>query len=142
VQDDLEQHIAQLLAQGAQLVRRDRVVRLVRLLQEVAREGLVGAVRAVVHSGPQPRVTARRDQPVHDGHDVEQPRTGRVPRPVHELQLGQTRPRGQSQPHLAGERLIAAGAGQPHHRAVSGDRVEQRRRIGRPDRDHGAGDPQ
>ena len=71
VEDDLQQHVAELLAHGHRVVVDDRVVGLVRLLEQVA------AQRGVRLLGV-PGAAAGRAQPVHHRDDVEQPRTGRL----------------------------------------------------------------
>ena len=71
VEDDLQQDVAELLAHRRRVVVDDRVVGLVRLLEQVA------AQRGVRLLGV-PRAAARGAQPVHDGDDVEQAGAGRL----------------------------------------------------------------
>jgi hypothetical protein len=107
VQDHLEQHIAQLLAQRRIILRLDRVVCLVCLLQQEPGQALVG-LRAL------PRIAAGRRQPVHHGHRVQQPRARRIPRPVQQLHFRQARLAGQPQTQLPGQLRIALRPGEPH----------------------------
>ena len=72
VEEHLQQHVAELLGEVAGVGLPDRLEHLVRLLDEVGRQALVGLLGV-------PRAAARRTQAVHDGHRVEQPRPGDVP---------------------------------------------------------------
>ena len=78
VEDHLQQDVAELLAHGGRVVVDDRVVGLVRLLEQVA------AQRGVRLLGV-PRAAARRAQPVHHRDDVEQPGAGRFGGAVDDL---------------------------------------------------------
>ena len=81
VEDHLQQDVAELLAHRRRVVVDDRVVGLVRLLEQVA------AQRGVRLLGV-PGAAARRAQPVHDRDDVEQPGPGGLRRPGHDLDAG------------------------------------------------------
>ncbi len=65
VERDLEQDVAELLAQPLTVVGVDRVEDLVRLLQQVAGEGGVGLL-------PVPRAPVRRPEPRHHAHEIQQ----------------------------------------------------------------------
>ncbi len=80
VEHDLQEDVAQLLAQRFGVVVLEGLQRLVGLLEQVRRQAGVGLFGV-------PRTTTGRPQPVHHRDDVEQPGTGRVPRPVDDLEL-------------------------------------------------------
>ena len=85
VEDDLEQHVTELLAEVGAVAALDGLGHLVGLLDEVRREGLVGLLGV-------PGAAARRAQPVHGRDDVEQPAALHVPRPDDDLDVrGQPR---------------------------------------------------
>src|SRR3954470_11284312 len=78
MEHDLEQQVAELLAQVVAVAALDRLDRLVRLLDQIADERLVRLLSV-------PRALAA--QPVHDLDEVEQPRSDRVVRAEHDLDL-------------------------------------------------------
>jgi hypothetical protein len=83
VERDLEQDVAELLAQRIEVSILDRLERLVSLFQQVRRK------RGVRLLGV-PRTPARGPEPVHRGDHVEQPRAGRLRighQPVEEIVL-------------------------------------------------------
>ena len=66
MEDHLEQHVAELVADRGVVARVDRLDQLVRLLQQVPGEGAVGLLGV-------PRTPARAAEPRHDPHEIEQP---------------------------------------------------------------------
>ena len=121
VEDHLQQDVAQLLAHGHRVVVDDRVVGLVRLLEQVA------AQRGVRLLGV-PRAAAGRAQPVHDGDDVQQPGPRGLGAPVDDRGgIRQRRPRS----HRTTTSSVLArrhrGVGDVGHRPALG---AQRRRGG------------
>jgi hypothetical protein len=88
---------------------------------------------------PLPRIAAGRRQPVHHRDGVQQPGAGRVPRAVHQLQLGQRGFAGQPQPELPGELLVAGRPGQPDDGVGVGEGAYQDLRVGVDHLDHHPG---
>ena len=126
VEDDLQQHVAELLGEVGPVAALDGVQRLVGLLDEVGRQALVGLLGV-------PGAATRRAQPVHGGDDVEQPAALHVPRPDDDLDV-----RGHLEArHLGRQRVgqprVAVGRAQPHDRLGGGevDEAAGQRRRGR-----------
>ena len=96
VEHHLQQHVAELFAEGPLFAGLEGVERLVGLLQQVRGQRLVGlpGVPGTFHP-----------QPVHGGHQVEQVRARQVSRTPQQLGPRQ-------------HRRIVARLGQPHHGAV------------------------
>ena len=80
VEGDLEQHVAEFLAQRVGILLLDGGVGLVALLEQVRREGEMGLLRV-------PGTAAGRAEPVHHGHHVEQPSPGQIGGAVQHLDL-------------------------------------------------------
>ena len=80
VEDDLEQHVTELLGEVPAVATLDGVQHLVGLLDQVRGQALVGLLGV-------PRTAAGRAQPVHGRDDVEQPTTLDVPGPHDDLDV-------------------------------------------------------
>lgn len=107
VEDDLEQYVAELLAQFLAVAVLDGLDEFVRLLDGVLRETLVRLLR-----GPR----AGEPDPVHDLDQIQEACAGQVVRPGQQLQVGHPHPAGAAEPGQAvGEPLVALAAHQDHH---------------------------
>ena len=126
VEDDLEQHVAELLGEVGRVAGADGVDDLVGLLDEVGGEGLVGLLGV-------PGAAAGRAQPVHRRDDVEEAPTLHVPRPDDELDVRGWVEARHLGSHGVGEPGVAVGRAEPHDRhagrEVDEPASEHRRRL-------------
>ena len=113
MEDDLEQDVAELLGQVPAVAGRDGVHGLVRLLDEVRRQALVRLLGV-------PGAPAGRAQPVHRGHDVQQPPALDVPGPDDHLDLGGLLEPGHLGRDGVGEPRVAVRGPAPQHVGTGG----------------------
>ena len=131
VQHDLQQHVAQLLAQRVQVAGDDRVVRLVALLEQVRREGRGGSAaastgrRRATPAGPSPRprpAAGRRAGP--RSRTSARARPGRARGPAAARAAGRTagrRPARPARPTVPCAAIgVAAGPGRRSRATVTG----------------------
>ena len=117
VEDDLEQDVAELLAQLLAVAVLDGLDQFVRLLDGVLREALVRLLR-----GPR----AFEPDPVHDLDQVQQPRAGQVVGTGQQFQVRHLYPARAAEPGQAvGERLVPLAAHQHHDGPAAGTVVHQ-----------------
>ncbi|MGX1156523.1 hypothetical protein RKD39_004101 [Streptomyces albogriseolus] len=116
VEDDLEQHVPQLLPQLVPVAVLDGLDELVRLLDAVLGEPLVGLLR-----GPR----ALGADAVHDLHQVQQAGARQVVGGGQQLQLGHADPAAPGHPRQSvGERGLALAGRDDDHRAAAGAGVD------------------
>ncbi len=132
VEEHLEQHVAQLLAQRPPVTLLDRLDQLVRLLDQVLHQALVRLLGV-------PGAAARRAEPVHHRHQVQQPRPRQVVRARQHLDLRHlTGPLHRQPRQRVRQPRIPVRAAQPHRRPGPGRLLGQqpRQRGRRPGRHH------
>ena len=117
MEDDLEQDVAQFLAQFVAVALLDRLDEFVRLLDAVFREALVGLL-----GGP----GALGADAVHDLDEVEEAGAGQVVRGGEQFEVGHLDAAGAGQAGQAvGQARLALAGGDHDHRAAAGAGVDQ-----------------
>ncbi len=131
VEEDLEEDVAELLGEVVAVAVLDGLEHLVRLLDEVGRQGVVRLLGV-------PRAPARGAQSVHDGDGVEEPGARHVPRADEDLDpCGELVALGTGTPaDLGGERVgepgVAVGGAEPDHPLPRRPVEEDPGQLGRP----------
>ena len=117
VEDDLQQHVAQFLAEFVAVAVLDRLDEFVGLLDAVLRQALVGLL-----GGPR----ALDADPVHDLHEVEETGAGQVVGGGEQFQFRHAHAAGAREAGEAvGEGRLALARRHDHGRAAAGARVDQ-----------------